>query len=150
MTRRQEIITEMLRHYNDAEDPMNGPSGVRGDGLSLPLMPEAWNQSYRELERVLKVMRDEVPWLWWDIRERFLACQVRMVEAKVSKGRVKLPDNCEVAAGAVEVGSKTVKVRVRQWSPLVRQERVEAGVCWISERFRGEPFLPDEFAEQAA
>lgn len=150
MTRREEIIVEMLRHYNDAEDPAFAMAGIRGDGTRVPEMSQAWNRSYRELERCVRLMRDEAPWLWWDVRERFLACQVRMVDARVRNGKVRLPAHCEVAAGAVEVGAKSVRVRVRSWSPLVDMARVEAGVRWISDRFRGEPFLPRELTEEAA
>lgn len=148
MTRREEILVEMLRHFNECEDPAR-LNGEPGSGDRTPLMAPEWNRSYRELERCIRLMRDEVPWLWWDVRERFLACEVRTIEVRVKNGKPRLPAHCEVAAGAVEVGAKSVRVRVRAWSPLVRPERVEAGVRWLSGRFRGEPFLPKELTEAA-
>ena len=149
MTRR-EIIVEMLRRYNDAEDPCQSGTGLRGTGDRVPLMPAEWNRSFRELERVLKLMRSEAPWLWWDLRERFLSCQIRTVDATVKNGVLRLPDCCELAAGAVDIGARSVRVRVVSWSPLVRPERVEKGVDWVVSRFQGDPFLPLEMTEMEA
>ena len=142
----------MLRYFNDAEEVLNGPSGIRGDGDATPGMAPVWNRSYRELDRCLRKMRDEAPWLWWDVRERFLGCDYRVVECplkRTQKGPVpRLPANCEEVA-IVEYLARTAVVRVRRWSELVRPERVAAGVRWVSDEFRGEPFLPEEMREAA-
>ena len=138
----------MLRHYNDAEDVLRAPTRIKGDGIIA--MPTEWNRSYRELERCIRVMRHTKPDLWHHVRLRYLACDTRTVDASVRNGKPSLPACCELAAGAVEVGAKTVRVRVRQWSPLVDHTKVSQGIDWISNTFRGEPYLPLEMTELAA
>jgi len=148
--RRHQIIVEMLRHYNDAEDPLNGPTGIPGDTGALTLMQPDWNQSYRELERVLRAMRHRKPRLWWHVRERYLSSQLVMAECVVRKGRIQLPERCELAAGQAQVGAKTVRVQVRTWHHNVDQALVDKGVDWISRHFRGEPYLPQDLADRVA
>lgn len=150
--RRLDIITELLRHYNTVEDPTYGPSGIPGNGTKTPAMNPEWNRTYRELERCLKLMRNEAPWLWWDIRERFLnaqECRIRVPVTRTPKGpRPVLPANTEEIA-PVELDTKHGIYLVRRWAEHVRPDRVRAGLEWISLRFVGEPFLPDAFLEAA-
>jgi len=150
MTRRHQIITELLRHWNDVEATLNSNSGLPGTGERIPLMSPAWNHSYRELERVCRVMRHRKPRLWWHVRNRYLACDTIMAECSVRKGRILLPARCELAAGQAVVGAKTVRVQVRTWHPDVQDAQVERGVEWISRHYQGEPFLPEELADRIA
>jgi len=151
--RRHQIIVELLRHYNDVEDPCRSPDGVRGTGGRVIGMLPEWNTTYRELERCLKLMRNEAPWLWRDVRERFLANTTRRITVQVirsQKGpRPVLPPNTEEIA-PIQLDSKTGVYLVRQWSESVDVERVDAGIRWISDQFRGEPYLPQAIIEAAA
>lgn len=151
--RRIEILTLLLTHYNDVEDALRGPSGVKGDGGAGPSMSQEWNhRSYQELERCLKLMRNEAPWLWWDVRERFLnyqTCRIRVPVTRSAKGpRPQLPPNTEEIA-PVELDTKHGVYLVRRWAEHVNPANVTAGLEWISTEFHGEPFLPDAFLEAA-
>ena len=150
MTRRHQIITELLRHYNDVEATLNSKTGIPGDGDTPPLMNPAWNHSYRELERVIRHMRHTKPRLWWHVRQRYIATTTTMTECPVRKGRILLPPRSELAAGQAVVGAKTVRVQLRTWHPDVQEAQVARGIDWISRHFRGEPYLPDELADRVA
>ena len=52
-----EVIAYLLEHYFEFVEPLNGPSGVRGTGERLPMMPPTYTASVRQLERELVVMR---------------------------------------------------------------------------------------------
>lgn len=149
---RQRIIAQMLRRYNEAQDPASH-SGMLGSGDSVALMPPTWNRSYRELERVLAAMRVERKSQWWHLTERYIRAQEALVECRVVRKRgqavIKLPPHCELAAGAPIVGERVVKARVRRWVPEVDNGKVRKGLEWVADCFRGEPFLPVEFTETA-
>ena len=140
----------MLRRYNDIEDPTNGSTGIRGTGDRLPRMNPEWNHSYRELERCLKLLRDERTrdpkhgGQYWHLHQRYIAATTATIECHVRNGKIKLPPHCELAAGQVQVGAKTVRVQVRRWNPAVDNRKVRRSIEWISDHFRGEPFLPLE------
>ncbi len=140
----------MLLHYEDAQSVMGGPDGFAGSGERVMLMSKAWNASYRELERCLHAMRDERRSQWWHVTERYLRCEERMAKVPVKKGRPKLPPHSEIAAGAPEIGSTTARLRLRVWSPSVREEKVRRGLQWLADEFRGEPYLPVEMTSLAA
>ena len=151
--RRLELITTLLRHYNDVEDTLRC-NGIPGSGSRTPQMSEDWKRSsYPELERCLRLMRNEAPWLWWDIRERFLASSRRRIVCPVTrtpKGpRPILPPHTEEIA-PIELDNKRGTYLVIQWNPKVNQENVDAGLKWISATFHGEPFLPLSFLETIA
>lgn len=148
MSRKEEIIVDMLRRYHEAQD--GGLSGEPGDGTHVPLMPTTWNHSYRELERCLKAMRDVRPKQYRHVRERFLnEATAVLVVGFTKNAQPKLPPHCELIAGAAVMGEKKSRVRVRTWAPWVRNEEVRKGVVWLAENFRGEPYLPIEFREAA-
>jgi hypothetical protein len=146
---RVEIFEEMLRRYSEAQETMN--KGGMGDGSSVTLMPLTWNESYRELERVLKLMREERPSQWWHLTERFLRCQDQVAEVRVFRTRkgpeFRLPAHCELGAGAPQIAGHTARVRLVVWSSSVRMEKVRRGLEYVSQQFRGDPFLPQEFLE---
>ncbi len=141
---------EMLRRYTEAQEPLSGRSQVPGSGDRLPLMPPTWNDSYRELERCLRQLRDTRPTCYWHLCERFIRTQDLTLELPVRRGRVKLPPHTEVAAGHVSIGAKTAKLRCRRWSSSVREQKVRLALAWLVREFRGMPFLPLEFTELAA
>lgn len=149
---RIEIIEEMLRRYDEARDP-SSRTGILGSGDSVPLMPPTWNASYRELERVLTEMRSERKSQWWHLSQRYRFATDAVVECRIVRKRgqavIKLPPHCELAAGSPIVGEKVVKARVRRWTPDVDNQKARRGLEWVSERFRGEPFLPVEFTQPA-
>lgn len=150
--RRIEILTLLLTHYNDVEDPTYGASGIPGNGTKLPRMNPEWNRTYQELERCLRLMRNEAPWLWWDIRERFLnyqTCRIRVPVTRTAKGpRPHLPPNTEEIA-PVQLDTKHGIYLVRRWAEHVNPTNITAGLEWISTTFQGEPFLPDALLEAA-
>ena len=153
-----EKIAEMLRRYEEARETLNGPSGVRGDGGDVCLMPVTWNASYRELERCLQRMRESRESLvrcsdgekrspralWWHVTERFLRPELRHMRVPVRGGKPRIPAHAELHAGAVEVGEKWARVIVCVWSPAVSEVAVDAGLEWLADSFRGEPYMPVE------
>jgi hypothetical protein len=147
-----QIIEEMLRRYGEAQETMN--KGGVGDGDAVTLMSLTWNESYRELERVLKAMRPVRPSQWWHLTERFLRCQDRVAEVRVVRSKrgpeLKLPPHSELGAGAPEIAGATARVRLVVWDPSVRMEKVRRGLEYVSSEFRGEPFLPAEFLPEKA
>lgn len=145
LTRREQIIEQMLRHYNEAEE-VNGNGSGFGTGDLVPLTPATWNRSYQQLETLLDRMRTERKSQWWHVHQRYIAAQVAMVDAHITNKKLKLPPHCELAAGAPQVGAKTVRVRVVRWNPAVRDEKVRRGIGWLADHYHGEPFLPEEFA----
>lgn len=154
MNSREETIVEMLRRYNEAQDP-SAKSGLPGTGEHVPLMPATWNTSFRELERCLKQLRDERKSQYWHLCERYVRAEVKTVLCGVRKApngqrELRLPPHSELVAGAPVSGESTAYVRLRVWSPAVRPEKARRGVEWISDNFRGEPFLPSEMTQEAA
>ena len=148
MDRRCEIIVEMLKRYTEAQET-GVSTGIRGDGDSVPLMPTTWNASYRELHRCLLVMRDDRPKQYRHLSERYIKPSSRTLQLEFRKGKPRLPPHCELAAGAAISGEKNARVRIREWPAWVKQVEVDKGVRYLSEAFRGEPFLPREFQEAA-
>jgi hypothetical protein len=149
---RIEILEELLRRYGEAQETMN--KGGVGDGDAVTLMPLTWNESYRELERVLKVMRTERRSQWFHVTERYLRCTERVAEVRVVRTKrgpeLKLPPHSELGAGAPEIAGATARVRLVVWKPEVRMEKVRRGLEYVSAEFRGEPFLPAEFLPEKA
>lgn len=149
MTRREEIIIEMLSRYQEAQEP-DGKGGQPGSGERVPLMPATWNRSYRELERCLRELRAERTCQYWHLSERYLRCRIITVDCKVVKGKIRLPEHSELVAGAAQAGEKTARVRLRQWDPGVRAEKVRRAVAWLAVSFQGDPYMPVEMTELAA
>jgi hypothetical protein len=144
-----QTIVEMLRYYTLAQETLNGPSGIHGTGELTVAMSSMWNDSYRELERCLKLLREERKSQYWHVTQRFIYAEAVTLEVPVKRDRngnvvFKLPPNTELVAGAGSVGDKKAKARCRRWLPGVRKEKVKLGVAWLAKSFNGEPYLPKE------
>ena len=145
--RRCEIIVEMLKRFHEARE--EALSGQPGDGSHVPQMPSTWNASYRELERCLRLLRDDRPKQYRQVYLRYVDHTGRTMEVTFHRGKPKLPPNTELLAGAAISGEKSARVRVRAWPDWVKQVEVDKGVRYLSDQFRGEPFLPRAFQEAA-
>ena len=55
---RAEVIAILLERYYELVEPFNGPTGVRGSGDRIPMMPETYTRSVRQLEVELRDMRE--------------------------------------------------------------------------------------------
>lgn len=149
-----ETITEMLKRFHEARETLDGKDGSPKSGERVPLMPVTWNDSYRQLERLLIKLRVERTSQHWHVSERYLRCTIRVIEAptrKTKSGNVEilLPAHTELVAGSPVIGGTTARCRVRQWSPRVREEKVRRGVSWLAENYQGEPYMPVEFLAAA-
>jgi hypothetical protein len=142
---REEIIVEMLKRYTEAQE--TGSEGIRGDGGGAIQMPPTWNRSYRELERCLGLLRDERKSQYWHVCERYIRPEILTMTVPSRKGKPKLPPHTELVAGAASSKDKTMRVRVRRWSEKVKLQKVDRGVARLSETFKGEPYMPDEFRD---
>jgi hypothetical protein len=146
---REQTIVTMLRRYSEAQETLNGPSGIRGTGECGFEMPGTWNRSYRELDRCLAVLREKMPSKYCHLRARYLTPESVHITVTATKGKLRLPPHTELAAGAPTAGEKTARVRVYRWPQWVREEKVRVSVTFLSDTFRGEPYLPEEFLEVA-
>lgn len=85
---RQAIIVELLERYDDLVDPMQVRAGGDRDGVGS-LMPGTYTEAVRELERLLRLMREDrqasllrlsdgtkisVRSCWWHLNARYIAC----------------------------------------------------------------------------
>ena len=110
-------------------------------------MPATWNRSYRELYRCLKLLRENRPRQYRHVYCRYVDPTAKSMETTFHRGKPRLPRNHELVAGAAISGQKTSRVRVRSWPDWVEKRQYDAGVVYLSEKFRGEPFMPKEFQE---
>ena len=150
VSNRTEIIRQLLDRYHELVDPLNGGSGVPGDGDSVNLMPRTYSASVKELERLLKRMRDDrveslvliapgtkcsVRSLWWHLNARFIAAGTRTVDRQVTQ-RGK--------------NGKRLTLTVRQVEAVydrgVDPRKVDAGIQYLASNWglAQEPFLPSE------
>lgn len=139
----------MLARYEDAQETLNGPSDIKGDGNSIAAMPSTWNDSYRELERCLLKLRTERPTQYWHLCERYVRCATKQIEVPMQNGKPKLPPHTELAA-IRETGRRYTTVMVKQWTPAVRAEKVRKAIDYIASEFKGEPYLPAELRVRVA
>jgi hypothetical protein len=162
----QRVLTlvEMVRRFNEARETM-GHVGLPGSGDRIPLMPDTWTESYRELERVLLRLREERPKRYWHLSTRYLKASERQCELAFRAGRyVGLYPNEAVLKGfagsfdpiwdtgprdKAAKGTPTGQVIVQTWSPLVRRQVVRDAVLTVDEWFPGSPYLPKEMLEAA-
>ena len=134
MTRREEILVQLLERYNECTEPQ-GRTGVLGDGDAVPHMPPTYTASIRELERLLILMRTERRSQWWHVTQRYIhAIHVQRNMPTKRKGK----------------NGKTVTVIepaiVCIWDPAVRAEKVRRGITWLADNWAldSEPMLPTE------
>jgi hypothetical protein len=148
VSRKEQIIEQMLWWYRDVVDPVAQGQGPRGADSGWLQMPEEYTEHFRELERALHRMRAEVPYHYRHVRKRYLASWRKTVDVRFVGGRAVLPSNTGlVGAGSADrkVGHKgeTVERRlVEIWDVDVDGAVVRQGVTWLAEDYRGEPFLP--------
>jgi len=166
MTRRQEIIATLLEWY---EAVLNS---WQGDWASEPFGFPRVNAilrhpSYVELERLLVLMREDEPVIYWNIMQRYLYAPSKPVlrcsacgpaPEKVESALLHARDEPLPPFGVDKFhthGRKVLTlrpVRVRVPSLAIRPELVTAGIEWLDEHWRDdtEPFVPDFEAKRVA
>lgn len=158
LTHRQAVIIEMLRARQDVL--LGSPGNGRDGSYSLGYGP-LFGQAFRELERLLDVMRGERPKQRRHVIARYVECDRRPLVVPFTRRKVhgqvrfdfRLPPHSELA---VEVQApsvlddKTARVLVYQWPSWVRAQVVRDGVGWLADEFVGVPGVPAEFVEAAA
>jgi hypothetical protein len=154
MTKRETLI-EMLKRYDDAQNTLIH-SGDGSNGWPQ-LMPPTWNQSYRELERALRQLRSTHPEPYRHLHARYIDPWRMRAEVPVKKGgELRLPRDCELAAGQPVSGLKTAHVILNVWADWVNACRkcdldkptccaVRRALDELERTYRGEPYLPAEF-----
>lgn len=149
MTRR-ERIERLLYHYLDVENGLQDRN-FRGDDF-LPRMSRAWNHpSYKELRRLIRVMQDTEPFIYWHLAETYFRYrEVRIAECPKC-GRQYAPglawDEDKDEGGFCKHGGGSVRLRpqtVRRISQAVRPFERELAIAWLDRHFVGEPFIPDD------
>ena len=143
---RVEVVTQLLERYNEFVDPMQSGNGDGDTGLRL--MPATYTSSVRELERILRVMREDraaslvrlktgekasVRSLWWHVNQRYIACSSSLKDVRVRR--------------KAKNGKHVVVIERRlvpAYPPEVSLVRVERGVEWIADAWSVpfEPMLP--------
>lgn len=145
---RVQVIREILERWHELTEP-GGLSGI-GGGDGVMHMPPTYTPTVRELERMLRVMREDrhrslilltngdkasVRSLWWHVSERYMRSRTTIKEVPV-KRRAKR--------------GKTLLTLERRpvttYSAKVDLLRVDRGLQWLSEEWRVpfEPMLPEE------
>ena len=158
MTQRELIVVELLRRYRDAQETLLA-SG-EGSGGNPIQMPAVWNASFRELEQILKRMRDERRKQYWHVSQRYIGSVRRQIQLAHRQGRYLglTPHEAVISGfagpydplwdagpqGIQRKGTATGYAVVECWLPQVRREIVRAGCEWIASAFTTEPYLPDE------
>lgn len=162
-SRREQVIVDLLERYNDLIDPVRAGNG---DGITgLLRMPPTYDDSVRELERLLVRMRDDRhhPLLtttsgdkvslrscWWHLNRRYLECATVMRTLTWRRGRwvglnghelvVAQPGGWELALAAERSrkrrdATQQLRVKVAVWDPQVRADRVQRGVVWLADEW---------------
>ena len=143
---REAKLDKMLTHYNDARETLFSKTG-RGAGEGGRCeMPSVWNDSYKELERCLKRMRELAEdagaaspvfrsW-YWNVCGWYLRSQKRRVPLirRDKRGR-----DYHVVTGA---GPQFVMVV--EGEDALSARMVVMGLGWISAEFAGEIYEPAE------
>lgn len=171
---RRQVIQVLLERYSELVDPLRSGSGVRGDGGSVALTPHERScalvssssglnrctcayRGVRELERLLRLMRDEggqivrlgafvdglpaaqqsirvsVRGLWWHLNARYIAATERTVDVPVTR-RSKNGKKLRV------MERRAVATYDQRVSPI----HVSAGVAWLAAGWalEVEPMVP--------
>lgn len=151
---------ELLERYSELSEP-GVWLGVGGDGGGVPRMPVTYTASVRELERLLRVMRDDrseplvrdgvlgpvsVRRLWWHVNAWWLAVDVVLVRpVRVPRSR-RGRGSSGLRGLPVDVHGRPLPVRVVRRQPGASRALAELGVAWMAERWglSHEPMLPRE------
>ena len=124
MTRRQEIIATLLEWYEAVL--YSWQDGMGSGDYGYPMANPAWNHSsYRELERLLIVMREDEPIIYWNIMQRYLYAPSKVVL------------RCSVCGPAPKKATPLAPHASRREAAQVRAE-VESGLLHA----RDEPLPP--------
>jgi len=132
VTVRELALVALLERYDDLVDPWRtgASSGVEG----VPGMPPTYTGDVRELERLLRAMRERERPLWWHVNEHFLAvtwtAKTVYVRRKTKHGK------------HVTVTERRMERQGDKSNPA----RVEQGVAWLASHWRleHEPMLPEQ------
>ncbi len=123
MTRREQIITELLERHTELSDPMQSRD-KNGDGEPIPLNANTYTPSVKELERLMTLMRTQRKSQWWHVTQRYIAC-VHATKDVRAKRRGK--------------NGKTAIVIERRliatYHNGVRLEKVRRGVTWLADNW---------------
>lgn len=144
-TRRQEILTQLLERYNELTDPMQ--TRRPGDGTHVPLMPETYTPSVKELERLLIRLRDERHHLWWHINERYL---------KVTETNAYRCPKCGGITHASHHRHRDrrgklhdypgARIIVHHWNHRTNPTKIRTAIEWLATEWnlKSEPMIPTE------
>jgi len=161
---RQEIIATLLEWYEAVL--YSWQDGLGSGDYGFPMANLVWRHpSYRELERLLIVMREDEPIIYWNVMQRYLYAPSKPVlrcsacgpaPEKVESALLHARDEPLPPFGVDKFhthGRKVLTlrpVRVRVPSLAIRPELVTAGIEWLDEHWSGEPFVPDFEAKRVA
>lgn len=138
-TTRTRVITTILERYTELVDPMNGPGAIKGDGDSITGMPRTYTATVREVERLLREMRNShnplLRRLWWNVNARYITATTRTVDEAVTR-KAKNGKRLQV------VERRVVSVYDRR----VDEQLVTLAVKWLAQQWglKSEPMVPRE------
>ena len=156
MTQRELIVVELLRTLPEVQAPLQsgGEGGIEKTGRLLLMGNDYHQGSYRELERLLAVMKEDRPSQRWHVLERYTRCDRRRMKVRFVGGKAILPAHHALIGDTLRgKGTRAVTVEeriVEAWDPSVRLERVRRGVAWLAVSFRGSPQLPKDLMDRVA
>jgi len=151
VTRRDRIVV-LLEHYNDVQPGLVDTDGGDGSGGGGLLADGCWKHySYRELERLLGVMRDTSRATYWHLAETYFWAPRR---------RVAYCPSCRRSSPTSKIDTfhkhghgrtfKLVPKAERMVSPRVRPKIVALAIDWLESNWNGEPLIPDDLLGVAA
>lgn len=154
-------ITVVLCQHDKITSTLGGGIGVPGDGGSLMFMPREYTLTVREVERLLRVLRDSyhAPLehtsagkvsrrrLWWHANEYYIrALPVMRRPAKIPRSKGKA-----LKAALLDEDGRALPIRVMQRHPEASKVLAQCAVEWIAEHWAltHEPMLPQELLAAA-
>ncbi len=133
---KRERVEFLLAHYNDFWATLS-VSDVSGSGEGITGFPRMHSHpSVVELERCLGLLYEHAPCQYRHVKA-FYTCETRTVDVPVRRKAKK---------GHVTVLQRQSQPLVPSW---VSQAKVRSGVGFVTSRFRGQVFFPDELLEVA-
>lgn len=143
--RPRERVVELLKSYAYAFVCETGSGRGQGRGVDTiePRFPELYYEaedSYRELDRCLRALRDADPVLYWHVTRRYVYADVLPMTVPVRrtqhKTHVILAPYLELAGGLPGHTGRTCRVLVRRWDHRVRAQYVDEAVDWLVSEMR--------------
>jgi hypothetical protein len=148
---RRDRITILLDWYLDVIHGLSDYE-LSSEHTRQPIlgMCRAWNSgSYRQLERLRKQLRDQQPFTYWHLAERYIRPSFRQV--------LRCP-GCQLEVGTWKQndpnwgGIHTHKRKTYRFMPALTKVvsqtvdpiRVEDGITWIDQHWRGTAPLPED------